>query len=108
MNALMSHMCPSATHMIRMDHGHVLTLYHQYLPQRSPARREALVRAICAALEIHAQVEEDIFYPALRAAGVEPELLDKSVPEHDEMRRAIERLRGLSVDDPGQADALSG
>lgn len=107
MNALMSHLCPSATHMIRMDHAAVRDLYCKLTPQLSAGRREALTRAICSALEIHARVEEEVFYPALREAGVEPELLAKSEPEHEEMRAAIARVRGLQVTDPEHPTALA-
>jgi hypothetical protein len=44
-------------------------------------------------LEVHAQLEEEIFYPALRTVMSGDEVLDKSEPEHDEMRRLIAELR---------------
>jgi hypothetical protein len=68
--------------------------------------REAIVRSICTALEIHAQLEEEIFYPALRAINPNLPELGKSVPEHDEMRGHIEQLRKLSVKDPEYDEAL--
>jgi hypothetical protein len=58
---------PTATNMIRMDHTHVMSTFHQYEIDASPRSRQALVNVICLALEIHAQLEEEIFYPALRA-----------------------------------------
>jgi len=86
-----------------MDHTHVLALLRRYKPDTSPGRKRALVANACLALEIHAQLEEEIFYPALRAAGVRDDVLEKSVPEHDEMRRLIGELRatdgGASRDD---------
>jgi hemerythrin superfamily protein len=84
---------PSITNMIRLDHTHVLALFRRYKPDTSPRRKSALVANACLALEVHAQLEEEIFYPALRAAGVRDEVLEKSVPEHDEMRRLIGELR---------------
>jgi hemerythrin superfamily protein len=88
-----AHFSPSITNMIRMDHTHVLALLRRYKPDTSPRRKNALVANACLALEVHAQLEEEIFYPALRAAGVRDEVLEKSVPEHDEMRRLIGELR---------------
>jgi hypothetical protein len=41
-----------------------------------------LVNTVCLALEVHAQMEEEIFYPAIRAEH--PAIVDKSVPEHEE------------------------
>ncbi len=91
---------PSITSMIRMDHTHVLALSRRFHPDTSPARKLALVTNACLALEIHARLEEEIFYPALRnAAGPDP-VLDKSVPEHDEMRGLIAKLRAMEPEDP--------
>lgn len=94
MNQLLSRVAPDATNMIRMDHAHVLTTFHQYHPGGSPRVKKGLADTICVALEIHAQLEEEIFYPALRAIA-DNDFLQKSVPEHDQMRRLITQLRNL-------------
>ena len=108
MNPIVSKLSPTATRMIRMDHGHVLTQFHKLEPDTGDSVRGAVLRSICAALEIHAQLEEEIFYPALRAAGINTPELDKSVPEHDEMRRLIERVRSVGSDGLADADAING
>jgi hypothetical protein len=99
MNPLLSRLSPSITNMIRMDHAHVLTTFHQYGADSSARVKKGLVDSVCVALEIHAQLEEEIFYPALRAVG-DSATLQKSVPEHDQMRRLIAQLRKL---EPGDA-----
>jgi hemerythrin superfamily protein len=91
---------PGITAMIRMDHTHVLALFRRFKPYTSLARKRALVTNACIALEVHAQLEEEIFYPALRSAVGSNEVLDKSVSEHDEMRKLIATLRALSPTDP--------
>jgi hemerythrin superfamily protein len=96
----MNRITPSATNMIRMDHTSVMASFHQYTPDSRPQTRKALAGSICLALEIHAQLEEEIFYPALRGVVSDATVLDKSVPEHNEMKRLIERLRGLEPSDP--------
>jgi hemerythrin superfamily protein len=94
-------MAPRITDMIRMDHTHVMAIFHRFKRTTSSARKSALVRNACLALEVHAQLEEEIFYPALRqAAGADP-VLDKAAPEHNEMRSVIQRLRELSPADDG-------
>jgi hemerythrin superfamily protein len=97
---------PSITNMIRMDHTHVLALFRRYKPNTSPGRKSALVANACLALEVHAELEEEIFYPALRAAGVLDDVLEKSVPEHDEIRRLIGELRAASNSDASQDSAF--
>jgi hypothetical protein len=107
MNAVLSKMSPSITRMIRGDHSMVLSQFHKLGPTMSAMVREAVVRNICSALEIHAQLEEEIFYPALLEAGVQSPALDKSVPEHDEMRRLIERVRALDERPSEQLAAIN-
>lgn len=84
---------PTITDMIRFDHSHVTTTFHQYTVASKPKVKKALAETICAALEIHATLEEEFFYPAVRKInGTEP-VIEKSVPEHNEMRRLIAELR---------------
>jgi hemerythrin superfamily protein len=97
-NALAS-LSPPITKMIRMDHSHVMVLSHRYAADVSPARRKAIADAVCLALEIHAQLEEEIFYPALQEVDAGNDVLAKSKPEHDEMRRLIAELRSIDPED---------
>ena len=106
MNPIVTKLSPTATKMIRMDHSHVLAQFHKLDPETNETVRGGVLRSICAALEIHAQLEEEIFYPALRSAGIQLPDLNKSVPEHDEMRRLIERVRSLGSDGSQQNDAI--
>jgi hemerythrin superfamily protein len=99
MNSLMKKLSPTATNMIRMDHSHVMLTFHQYEADTSPQTKQALVNTVCVALEIHAQLEEEIFYPAVRRVVTDPVVIDKVVPEHNEMRRLIARLRELEPTD---------
>jgi len=94
MNAVVARFGPGITTMIRMDHTHVFALFHRYKANTSDSRKRALLANACLALEIHAQLEEEIFYPALRQALGADEVLDKSGSDHDEMRRLIDDLRG--------------
>ncbi|WP_296949396.1 hemerythrin domain-containing protein [uncultured Massilia sp.] len=84
---------PTITDMIRFDHSHVMVTFHQYTRDKSPSVKKALAETICDALEIHATLEEEIFYPAMRPKAHDRKVMDKSEPEHDEMRRVIAELR---------------
>jgi iron-sulfur cluster repair protein YtfE (RIC family) len=92
---------PRISTMIKLDHAHVLAAFHRYRTDAPRWRKAALVNTICAALEIHAQLEEEIFYPALRAAKPTATVLDKSVPEHNSMRESIAKLRTMDPMTPG-------
>ena len=89
---------PSATDMIRADHTRVMALFHRYKANAGATRKQALFALIRAALLVHARIEEEIFYPAMRAAG--STLLDELEPEHEEMRSLIAQLSGMQPDDP--------
>lgn len=99
MNTFTSKLSPSITGMIRLDHTHVLATFHKYDANASASNRQALVDMACLALEIHTQLEEEIFYPAMREVAAENEVLTKSVPEHDQVRDLIGQLRSMTPDD---------
>lgn len=89
----------SATDIIRDDHARVLRSFRGYRADFSPITKRALVDDICLELKAHAEIEEEIFYPAI--ALLDPSLMDRSIPEHDEMRTLILLLTGT---DPSSAD----
>lgn len=101
MKLMKSSLSPTITDMIRADHSAVMEINHHYDLDARPRTKKGYVDSACLALEIHAQLEEEIFYPALRSVGSERSVLEKSVPEHDEMRRLIRQLREMSPSSPG-------
>lgn len=105
MSSMLSQLSPSITNQIRLDHTHVLTAFHQYELGSSPRLKKGLTDSVCLAIEIHAQLEEEIFYPAMRVVA-DNEILRKSTPEHDEMRGLVSRLRNMPVADPAFDDTF--
>jgi hemerythrin superfamily protein len=91
---------PTITDMIRFDHSHVMVTFHQYSKDKSPTVKKALADTICDALEIHATLEEEIFYPVMRREDPQQPFIHEAEPEHDEMRRLIAELRATSGADP--------
>ena len=59
----------------------------------------ALARKICGELTVHAQIEEEIFYPALRGEIDAPQLLDEAQAEHREAKALIARIQQLRAAD---------
>lgn len=98
--AALDSVTPDITRMIRLDHAHVLSAFRRYRSRMSEVRKEALVENVCLALEVHTQLEEEIFYPAMRRIAEAAEVLDKSEPEHEEARTLIRSLRGMKPLDP--------
>jgi hemerythrin superfamily protein len=101
----LSKLSPSITDMIRFDHSHLLVTFHQYTATAKPGVKQALAETICDALEIHAMLEEEIFYPAIRRLEDSP-VLQKSEPEHIEMRRLINEIRETKIGDARHDELL--
>ena len=93
-----------ACDLLDADHIAVKHLFVEYArlamadPGSAGARR-ALADRICSELTVHAQIEEEIFYPALRQAVGAGALLDEAKAEHQQAKALIARIEGL-----GQAD----
>ena len=60
------------------------------------AEKDALVQEACTELTIHAQLEEEIFYPAVREAIGERELLDEAEVEHVTAKDLIAQLETMA------------
>jgi len=90
---------PTITDMIRFDHSHVFVTFHQFTQDKKPSVKKALSETICAALEIHATLEEEIFYPVMRTIDADDPVLVKSPHEHGDMKRLIRELRTIPGDD---------
>jgi len=94
-----------ATHLLMSDHREVEALFSEYerLADRHDDDQKMLVAAqICAALEVHMQVEEEIFYPAARQAlsGKDRDIVDEAVVEHEGARALVGQLKEIASDEP--------
>lgn len=87
-----------ATAMLRADHKLVSDLFEQYEKSRSTDKKKELVAQICKELTVHAQVEEEIFYPAVKAALQDHELIPEANVEHATLKDLIAQVEGLEPD----------
>lgn len=87
-----------ATALLRADHRAVSELFEQYEKARSPARKKDIVRQICTELTVHAQVEEEIFYPAVKQALKDKELIPEATVEHATLKDLIAQVEGVEPD----------
>jgi hemerythrin superfamily protein len=61
--------------------------------------KQMLVETCCAELTVHAQVEEEIFYPAMRDAIDDMDLLDEAEVEHASAKQLITELASMRPGD---------
>jgi hemerythrin superfamily protein len=91
-----------AISMLTADHREVATMFEQYegLGDRAKASKKKLADQICMALTLHAAIEEEIFYPALREKSKEAaDLLDEALVEHAGAKDLIAQLQEADPED---------
>jgi len=87
-----------ATALLRADHKLVSGLFAAYEKARLTAKKRQIVSKICSELSVHAQVEEEIFYPAVKAALKDKELVPEATVEHATLKELIAQVEGVLPD----------
>ena len=93
---------PSVLALLRADHEAVTALFDRYEKTKGMSQKNALAAKICNELKVHAQVEEEIFYPELRQAegtGDVDDMLNEADVEHDGAKKLIAEIEASSADD---------
>ena len=86
-----------ATEFLKQDHAAVSELIAELVRAADGSRRQELMDALTIALEVHAQLEEELFYPSLAAlSGLIPE----ARREHARMRNLIQDMDRRSAPSP--------
>lgn len=88
--------------LLTEDHQQVKKMFQQFEKLREGGNDDAkgeLVQKICAALTAHATVEEEIFYPAVREAIDDEDLMDEADVEHASAKELIAQLEAASPGD---------
>lgn len=91
---------PDAIALLKADHQAVQKLFDQYEKTRSDDRKATLAEQICQELTVHAQIEEEIFYPAAREVLRDEDLIDEATVEHAGAKDLIAQIEaGKPSDD---------
>jgi hemerythrin superfamily protein len=85
--------------LLKRDHKLVDELCNEF-QQAADQQLDPLARRICKLLRIHAQIEEEIFYPAARRAVPDNALIDNAEREHAQAKATIARIESMTSDDP--------
>jgi hemerythrin superfamily protein len=96
--------------LLKEDHRTVEQLFERWTevrPEEGPAVKASLVEQIVRELSIHAAIEEQIFYPAVREALPEGAgLVDHSLEEHQEAKDLLAEIEKLDPGDPALEDKV--
>ncbi len=84
--------------LLKADHEAVSLLFAEYEKTRSVTNKKAVVAEICKALSVHAQIEDEIFYPAVKTALKDKLLVPEATVEHAGVKDLIAQLKGVEPD----------
>jgi hypothetical protein len=89
--------------LLTADHNKVRQLFQEFEDikedQSQTDLKSELVEQICFELTVHALVEEEIVYPAIRAAIEEDDLMDEAEAEHASVKDLVNQLEQMEPDD---------
>lgn len=93
-----------AIKLLKDDHKQVEAWFEEFENTNNASKKQKLANQICLALTVHAQIEEEIFYPACREVGLEEDLMDEADVEHDAAKKLIAEIEaGKPGDDHWEA-----
>jgi len=88
-----------AIDLLKADHEQVAEWFGQFETARSDEAKETLAQKICAALTVHAAIEEEIFYPAFLDATGEADLHHEAEIEHQGAKILIAQIEESNAED---------
>jgi hypothetical protein len=90
----------NAFELLKQDHEKVSGIFEKLEPttERAIKTRQDLFEKLRNELEIHAEIEETIFYPVLKEAAETREITMEAYEEHNVVKTLLEEMSALSVD----------
>jgi hemerythrin-like domain-containing protein len=90
--------------LLKKDHDNVLAMFRKFNNLANGERgdrqsKETLAQRICEELKVHTTIEEEIFYPAVRAEIDENLLMNEAQVEHDGAKNLIEQIESMRASD---------
>jgi len=87
--------------MLVNDHQKVKALFEQFeaLSDRSKVNKKKVADQICRELTVHTEIEEQIFYPAVRGPVKDGDMLHEAIVEHASAKDLITAIRDMDPDD---------
>lgn len=84
--------------MLKADHKKVQDLFAAY-QKATPRKQPDMAQTTIQELEIHAELEEALIYPAIRAGIEDDELMNEAIEEHHLVHVLIAELKELEPRD---------
>jgi hemerythrin-like domain-containing protein len=87
------------TDMLRKDHKKVKDLFKKFEKTTKSQEKEQIVETALMELEIHAELEEKLIYPAIRPKLKDEDLMDEALEEHHVVHAVIAELKKMKPGD---------
>ncbi len=84
--------------MLRSDHKKVKALFAEY-EEATPRKQQDIAQTTIQELDIHAELEEDLIYPAIRKGTKDSEVMNEATEEHHLVHVLIAELKELDPSD---------
>lgn len=85
----------SVTDMLREDHKKVKGLFQEFEQADDATAKQRIVETALMELEVHAKLEEELIYPAIRTEIDDDELMDEALEEHHVVHGLIGELKKM-------------
>jgi hemerythrin superfamily protein len=83
--------------LLTEEHNKAKALFEQIEAATDASTKQELVRQVIADLRTHTKIEEEVLYPLLRSqVKGGGKLFDESMQEHEEAKKAMKKLEGMS------------
>lgn len=90
----------TALSLLITDHRNAKKLFKAFEEAGSDREKLEIAQEVCTELTVHAQLEEDVFYPFLRKQGSEFEdMLDEAFVEHASAKQMIAEVQSMKPGD---------
>jgi hypothetical protein len=89
---------PEALQLLKDDHERVTAMFSEF-EKADEDEKEEIAERICGALTLHAQLEETIFYPAVREAIEDEEIMNEADVEHAGAKELISKIEACTPSD---------
>ncbi len=93
---------PNATQLLRQDHTKVKGLFNKFDQAKGADAQRRVAEQVMSELEVHTKIEEEIFYPAVKKAIEEGELIDEAKQEHQQAKGLISELKKMRGRNDGE------
>ena len=93
---------PDAIELLKQDHASVKKALKEFekMDHEDTAMMQELVTTVCNELKVHTTIEEEIFYPAVRGAIEDEDLMNEAQVEHQSAKDLITQLEAMEPSDP--------